>query len=41
MENCGAVSLSPDEQYLAYICETNGIFVTDLSSKTQSFQGRQ
>jgi hypothetical protein len=30
MENCGALSLSPNGSYLAYICELNGVFVMDV-----------
>ena len=30
LENCGAISLSPDHKYLAYICELNGLMVSDV-----------
>lgn len=30
LENCGGISLSPDKKYLAYICELNGIMVSDV-----------
>lgn len=29
-ENCYALSLSPDEKYIAYVCELNGVFVMKL-----------
>ena len=32
IEACGETSRSSDGQFVAYICETNGIFVTALSS---------
>jgi len=30
IESCGAPTFSPDEEFLAYICETNGVLVTDV-----------
>jgi hypothetical protein len=30
LENCGELSLSPDGQWVAFICEENGVFVTNL-----------
>ena len=30
MENCHSLSLSPDEKYVAYICELNGLLVMKL-----------
>lgn len=30
LENCRAISLSPDHRYLAYICELNGLVVSDV-----------
>jgi hypothetical protein len=36
MENCGALSLSPSGSYLAYICETNGVFVMDIERALQT-----
>ena len=35
MENCGALSLSPTESYVAYICEMNGVFVMNLGQTLQ------
>jgi len=32
IESCGAPTFSPNDEYLAYICETNGVLVTDLRS---------
>jgi hypothetical protein len=29
IESCGEPTFSPNEEYLAYICETNGVLVTD------------
>src|SRR5690606_23738368 len=29
-ENCHSLVLSPDEKYLAYLCETNGLLVMKL-----------
>jgi hypothetical protein len=40
MENCGALSLSPDETYLAYICETNGILVMELPQTLKSLKSQ-
>lgn len=40
MENCGGLSLSPDETYLAYICETNGILVMDLTQTLKSLKNQ-
>jgi hypothetical protein len=34
LENCHSLSLSPDEQHVAYICELNGVVVTALSPVT-------
>lgn len=31
LESCEGLAASRDKQYLAYICETNGVFVTDLA----------
>jgi hypothetical protein len=31
VENCSAVSLSPDRRYIAYICELNGLMVSDVN----------
>jgi len=31
IESCGELTFSPDEEYLAYICETNGVLVTDVA----------
>jgi hypothetical protein len=46
MENCGALSLSPNGSYLAYICELNGVLVTDIervlrSAKTPAAKSSQ
>lgn len=30
LENCGALSLSPSGSRLAYVCELNGVLVTDV-----------
>lgn len=30
IENCFELSLSPDEQYVAYVCELNGLVVSDI-----------
>ena len=30
LENCHSLSLSPDEKYVAYLCELNGLFVMRL-----------
>jgi hypothetical protein len=30
MENCHSLALSPNEKYLAYLCELNGLFVMRL-----------
>ncbi len=30
MENCHSLGLSPDEKYVAFICELNGVIVTKL-----------
>jgi hypothetical protein len=32
MENCYAPVFSPNERYVAFICELNGVFVTDVES---------
>jgi len=32
LEACGGLTQSPDGRFVAYICETNVIFVTELSS---------
>ena len=32
IESCGAPTFSPNEEYLAYICETNGVLLTDVGS---------
>jgi hypothetical protein len=32
LESCEGLAASPNNQYLAYICETNGVFVTDLAA---------
>jgi hypothetical protein len=29
-ENCGELALSPDRQWLAFICEENGVLVTSV-----------
>jgi hypothetical protein len=31
LENCHSLSLSPDQNYVAYLCELNGLFVMKLS----------
>lgn len=31
IENCHSLSLSPNEKYLAYLCELNGLFVMKLN----------
>jgi hypothetical protein len=31
LENCHSPSLSPDQKYLAYICELNGVMVSDVN----------
>lgn len=31
IETCGGLTQSPDGRFVAYICETNDIFVTELS----------
>jgi len=41
MENCGELSLSPNEAFLAYICETNGVLVMDLREFSQASQNPQ
>jgi len=33
MENCHSLGLSPDENYVAYICELNGVVVTRLTER--------
>jgi len=30
MDNCGEPRFSPNEKYVAFICELNGVFVTDV-----------
>ena len=30
MENCHSLSVSPDEKFIAYICELNGLFITRI-----------
>jgi len=30
LENCGELSLSPNGRWVAFICEANGVFVTNL-----------
>lgn len=30
MENCHSLSVSPNEVFVAFICETNGVLVTDV-----------
>jgi hypothetical protein len=30
LESCHGLGLSPDENYVAYVCETNGVIVTSL-----------
>ena len=32
MENCYQPVVSPDDRFVAYICELNGVFVTDLQA---------
>jgi len=32
LENCGELSLSPDVHFVAYICELNGLIVSDVHS---------
>ena len=34
LESCEELAVSPSKRYLAYICETNGVFVTDLARKS-------
>jgi len=36
LENCGELTMSPDGVYLAYICETNGVIVTDMEQALQA-----
>jgi hypothetical protein len=36
LENCGALSLSPDGRYVAFLCEMNGVFVTDIDAAFSS-----
>jgi hypothetical protein len=40
METCGAPSISPSEKFVAYICELNGVLVTDIEAalKNGSYQ---
>ena len=30
LENCGELALSPDEKWIAFLCETNGMFVASV-----------
>ena len=32
LENCGGLQLSPDGLYVAFICETNGVFAMDVNA---------
>ncbi len=32
LENCGGLQLSPDGRYVAFICETNGVFAMDVDA---------
>jgi hypothetical protein len=32
LENCYSPVLSPNEKYVAFICELNGVFVTDFEA---------
>jgi len=41
LENCGALSLSPNGSYLAYICETNGVLVMDVEQVHQNAEPAQ
>ncbi len=36
MENCGELSLSPDGQWVAFICEQNGVFAMSLDRMLRS-----
>jgi hypothetical protein len=40
LENCGALSLSPNTSYLAYICETNGVLVMDVERVLQTMRSQ-
>ena len=33
MENCHSLGLSPDEKYVAYICELNGVAITRIADR--------
>jgi hypothetical protein len=37
LESCGELSVSPDGRYVAFICETNGVFITDID---EAFKGK-
>ena len=32
LESCGGLQLSPDGRYVAFICETNGVFAMDVDA---------
>jgi len=32
LENCGGLQLSPDGRYVAFVCETNGVFAMDIEA---------
>jgi hypothetical protein len=31
IESCGGLTFSPDEKYVAYTCQTDGVFVTNIA----------
>ena len=40
MENCGELSFSPNGEYVAYICETNGVLEMDLKQALYALQNQ-
>ena len=36
LENCGELSASPNDEYVAYTCELNGVLVMDLKQASQA-----
>jgi hypothetical protein len=41
LENCGALSISPNDKYLALICELNGVLVVNLNQASQVTQSQR